>query len=252
MGVLVVKVVLAPAFVVGASVAMRRFGPRVGGLLGGLPLVAGPILLAFALSHGRSFGADSAASALLGLVSLTCFVVTYGLLAPRLGWRLTLPAGWIAFLASTAVLSAVEAPAGVGFVLALGAFAAGRAILVEIGGEGGYASPPPGWDLWMRAVSALAMVVTLTAVAGALGPGLSGLLAPFPIITSVLAAFTHAQRAPEVRRLLRGFLEGFVAFASFAFVVAVAIRSVGTGWAFLLALVVAVSVQAVVYLRARA
>src|ERR1700719_3836701 len=56
---LAAKLLLAPSFVVGASLAARRFGPRVGGLIGGLPVVAGPILLAYALAHGRSFAAGA-------------------------------------------------------------------------------------------------------------------------------------------------------------------------------------------------
>jgi hypothetical protein len=45
------------------------------------------------------------------------------------------------------------------------------------------------------------------AVSGALGPHLSGLLAPFPIITSVLAVFTHAHGGvARVGVLLRNFL----------------------------------------------
>ena len=55
---------------------------------------------------------------------------------------------------------------------------------------------PPAWDLPVRAVTAAAMVVTITAVSSAMGPHVSGLLAPAPIVTSVLAAFTHAQRGP--------------------------------------------------------
>ena len=38
---LAVKLLLAPSFVVAASLVARRFGPRVGGLIAGLPLVAG-------------------------------------------------------------------------------------------------------------------------------------------------------------------------------------------------------------------
>jgi len=51
-------------------------------LLGGLPVVAGPILLALTLIHGHSFGADAAASTLLALAALTAFVV-YGQVAVR-------------------------------------------------------------------------------------------------------------------------------------------------------------------------
>jgi len=57
---LAVKVLLAPSFVVGASLAARRFGPRIGGLVGGLPLVASPILLVYALTDGRVFAAGAA------------------------------------------------------------------------------------------------------------------------------------------------------------------------------------------------
>jgi hypothetical protein len=70
-----VKVLLAPSFVVGASLTARRFGARVGGLVAGLPVVAGPILLAYALAHGRGFAAGAAAGTLLGLVSLIAFVM---------------------------------------------------------------------------------------------------------------------------------------------------------------------------------
>ena len=60
-GLLAVKLTLAPAFVVGASLASRRFGPRMGGLIAGLPVVAGPILLVYALAHGRAFASGAAA-----------------------------------------------------------------------------------------------------------------------------------------------------------------------------------------------
>ena len=83
MATFAVKVLLAPSFVVGASLAARRFGPRIGGLVGGLPVVAGPILLVYALTQGADFAADAAAGTLLGLISLTAFVVVYGRLAGR-------------------------------------------------------------------------------------------------------------------------------------------------------------------------
>ena len=91
MAVLALKLILAPAFVVGASLTARRFGPRIGGLVGGLPVVAGPILLVLAIVHDRDFAARSATTSLLGLVSLATFVVVYGSAgrrrSPSLGWR---------------------------------------------------------------------------------------------------------------------------------------------------------------------
>src|SRR5205814_1542697 len=63
--------------------------------------------------------------------------------------------------------------------------------------------------------------LALTGLAGALGPRLSGLLASFPVLATVLAAFTHAQEGPAAAaQLLRGFATGLVAFAAFCFAVA--------------------------------
>jgi hypothetical protein len=90
-------------------------------------------------------------------------------------------------------------------------------------------------------------VLALTAIAGWLGPQLSGLLAPFPIIASVLATFTHNQRGvDETRRLLRGLLSGFGAFALFCFALALALPAMSIALAFALATAVALLAQAVV------
>jgi hypothetical protein len=246
---LLVKLFLAPSFVVGASVTARRFGPRVGGLVAGLPVVAGPILLAYALAHGSGFAADAATGTLLGLVSLIAFVVVYGRLAGRLFWGASMFGGWLAFAVATAFFSALSVPAAGGLVLAFAALAAGLAALPRPQPVAPSSDPLPRWDLPLRAACALALVLTLTAIAGWLGPQLSGLLAPFPIIATVLATFTHAQRGvDETLRLLRGLISGFGAFALFCFTLAVSLPSLGIAAGFLLATAVALLTQALVLL----
>jgi hypothetical protein len=242
--VLAAKVVLAPGFVVGVSVLARRFGARIGGFVGALPVVAGPILLVYALAHGRAFGADAAAGTLLGLVSLAAFVAVYSHLAGRTTWSLSLLAGWAAFLLATALMSRLSVPASGALVLAGAAIGVVLVILPRAGGEGGPRAQPPTWDLPLRAMSALVLVLALTAAAGWLGPRLSGLLAPFPVIASVLAAFTHAQRGSAYAQRLLGVLTaGFVAFALFCFTLAISLRSLGIGTAFALASGVALLTQ---------
>jgi hypothetical protein len=250
---LAVKVLLAPSFVVGASLVTRRYGPQVGGLIAGLPVVAGPILLAYALAHGREFTATAAAGTLLGLVSLIAFVVVYGRLAGRVWWGASMLAGWIAFAAITAVFS-VDTPAvGVALGLAGVALVAGLAALPRPGPDQRPQAPPPTWDLPLRAACAVAMVLTLTAVAGWLGPRLSGLLAPFPIIATVMATFTHAQRGTDdLLRLLRGLLNGFGAFALFCFTLSVSLRRLDTAAAFALATALALLTQTIVLALVRA
>jgi len=242
---LAVKLLLAPSFVVGASLAARRFGPRIGGLIGGLPVVAGPILLVYALAHGRAFAAGAAAGTLLGLVSLIAFVVVYGRLAGRLFWGASMLAGWLAFALATAAFSTLSLPLGAALGLVALALLVGLAALPRPGPDVLVHSAPPAWDLPVRGACALALVVALTAISGWLGPQLSGLLAPFPIITTVLATFTHAQRGTdELLRLLRGLVGGFGAFALFCFTLAVSLHHLDTAAAFALATVLAVATQA--------
>jgi hypothetical protein len=234
--VLAAKALLAPSFVVGASVAARRFGPWVGGVVAGLPVVAGPILLVYALAHGRVFAQHAAAGTLLGLLSLTAFVVVYGRLASRARWFACMLCGWAAFAIATLALDGFTVPAGVALALACAGFVVGLLLLPAQTSDREVTVSPPVWDLPVRAACALALVLALTAASGWLGPRLSGLLAPFPVITTVMATFTHTQRgAAEAVRLLRGMLSGFLAFALFCFTLAVSLRSMGVAAAFLLA-----------------
>ena len=246
MATLAVKVLLAPSFVVCASLAARRFGPRIGGLVGGLPVVAGPILLVYALTHGRAFAADAAAGTLLGLVSLTASVVVYSRLAGRALWPVSRLGGWSAFAAGTLLFSALALPTGAALALAGAGFVVGLRLLPDPSVSRTSSAAPPSWDLPLRAVCALLLVLALTAAAGWLGSRLSGLLAPFPVIASVLATFTHAQHGTdELLRLARGLISGFFAFALFCFTLAVSLRMLGIAGAFALASGVAMLTQGV-------
>ena len=247
MTLLAAKILLAPLCVVAVSLAGRRWGLAVAGVLGGLPVVAGPILLIETLLHGRGFGADAAAGTLLGLAALTAFVVVYGRVAVVAGPVPSVLCGWTAFLLGVGVLSLFQPPLALSLALVVACFVLGLRLLQPAPAPlpPPAAAAPPWWDLPARALAALGLVLTLTAVSGALGPHLSGLLAPFPIITSVLAAFTHAHEGvAQVGVLLRNFLVGFYGFAAFCFVLAVTLPTLESAAAFGLATAAALAVQA--------
>src|SRR3954453_9759146 len=77
MSLLLLKLTLAPGLVTATTLAGRRWGPAMAGWLGGLAGGGGPILMALTLEHGRAFGARAAGGALLGLLSLTFFILAY-------------------------------------------------------------------------------------------------------------------------------------------------------------------------------
>src|SRR3954447_16460932 len=117
MALLLLKLTLAPGLVAATTLAGRRWGPRVAGWLGGLPVVVAPILLALALEHGRAFATLAAEGALVSLLSLTLFILAYGWSARWMGWLPAAAIGWAAFGASTLVLDHVDIPNGLSLVL---------------------------------------------------------------------------------------------------------------------------------------
>ena len=247
--VIAVKLLLAPTFIVIASLTARRFGMLIGGTVAGLPGIAGPILLAFALEQGPGFAAHAAVGTLLGLISLTTFVVVYAWLAGHWPWPVCLMAGWAAFIAVTVPLSALNITSVPALMTSCAAFLVALRVLPHSPPPepGEVLALPPSWDLPARATSAILLVLILTSAASVLGPALSGLLAPFPIIASILAGFTHAHNGPILtRRILRGLVLGFFAFALFCFTVAQTVDTLGITAGFALAAAVALLTQAVV------
>ena len=119
MTVLAMKLLLAPLLVVASSLAGRRWGPQVAGILVVLPVVAGPILLILYLEHGSRFAAHAARAATLGIVPLALFAFVFGYLSRRHGWLATLAFGWIAVLVADLVLAQVDVPAVVALALAV-------------------------------------------------------------------------------------------------------------------------------------
>src|SRR4051812_24894517 len=175
MSLLLLKLTLAPGLVTATTLAGRRWGPRIAGWLGGLPVVVAPILLAISLEHGRSFGARAAGGALLGLLSLTFFVLAYGWCARVMGWLPAAAIGWAAFAAGTLLLDQVDVPNLAALVLVCVSFALTAVLLPHAPAEPAGAAPRD--DLILRAVATAGLVLALTGLAGALGARLGRLRA---------------------------------------------------------------------------
>jgi hypothetical protein len=245
MAVLAVRILLAPCFVIVASLVARRFGVRIGGVVGGLPVIAGPILLVLALAHGSPFASRAAVGVLLGMVGLAAFVLAYVATAGWVAWPGAVTAAYAAFALAVVAMRPVSVGPLMAFLIACGALVLTLGLLPRPRYLARTPLPHPRWDLPFRAVCTAIAVVTVTAIATTLGPHLSGLITSFPIITAVLSAFTHAHRGrDEATRLLRGFTIGFFAYAAFCVVVATSVRPLGIAACFALATVVALAVQA--------
>jgi len=220
---LILKLVLAPALVVGATLASRRWGWRAGGIITALPVVAGPILLIITLEHGEAFGARASRGALLGVVALSVFCVVFAR-TQRLGWVWALGFGWLAYAMIAIPASWCDAPPLAGLAVALASPAVARAVLGAGVIPAHRAATSPSWDIWARGASAALLVFTITSAADALGSAMSGVLTPFPVAASVLAAFTLARDGPAAAdSMIRGFVSALPAFAALLFAAAFAL-----------------------------
>ena len=260
---LLLKLLLVPGLVAAVTLAVRRWGPAVGGWLAGLPVVAGPVLVFYAIEQGDAFAAQAAHATLAGLIATVAFAVVYARCSVRVPWYGCVVLGWTAFAATILVLYALQpalVPSLVSLVVAtmLGRHAlpsrvrfvprqARDALSLSKGAEPGLRTEadvgrvppkadPPG-DLAIRLVATAALVLVLTGLAERLGATLSGLLNAFPVLTTIIAAFTHAQRGrAAVVAFLNGYLQSVVGFGLFCVVMAVTLVPFGLALAVLAAL----------------
>lgn len=249
--ILAFKLFITPLFIGSVTLAGRRWGPVISGLLIGLPLTSGPISLFLALQYGQEFAARAAVGTLVGQASVCMFCLAYSIAAQKRNWLVSVIVAVIAFLIMTAVWNSFSWSL-------LSAFAI---LLVVIGlvswlipqrATFSKATHPPRWDLPARMVIATAFVIMLTTFANVLGPQLSGLLSPFPVFGLVLSAFTHYQQGVDATtKLLRGIVVGSLAFASFFLVAGICLTQLVMVWTYTLATIAAVGVSGISFYLTR-
>ena len=246
------KLTLVPVFIAGVTLGSRRWGPRIGGWLNAVPMVAGPALLFLAIEQGTAFAARAALNTLAGLIGVAAFCLAYGWAALQAPWWVALAAGWAAFAVITFLLHDVPWQPWAALVAAATAFGLARVALPRVRGAPRQA-PPPAWDLPLRMAAAVVLVIAVTSLAEKLGPRLSGTLTPIPIASAILLGFTHAQQgATGAIAFLRTFLPAMWSFVLFCFVLTLALVPFGWLLGFVAALAVQGCAQALVLLALRA
>ena len=196
MSLIAAKIAITPTLMWAVSAAARRWGSLIGGLLSGLPLTSAPISIYLAVEQGERFAADAAIGSVAGLGAVTLCYLAYALCAPRTGAVPALAAGLSAFVLSGFVLHELIRP---GLWLATAIDLPLMALVVALCRPARRADPrlqrpkPPRWDMPARLAAATTLVLLVSTLAPYLGSGLSGLLAPIPIISWPLIAFARVQ-----------------------------------------------------------
>lgn len=232
------RIALVPLAVSFALKVTERFGHVTGGVVSGVPIVAGPIVYALAIEHGSAYGISAAAGALRGCIALNAFTWIYSELSRSHHWPFVLISGLIAFGAVTSMNAVIAAPNGASFITSIVASMLVYKRLVDLGER---------IDVWPRskllapAVSALALAAIVVLGSHRLDASLSGALASFPVVTSVLAVHAHrSASAAAARQLLKGLSVGLICYACFFLALGPLLERFATTRAFVLASLLAI------------
>ncbi len=234
--VLTLKLLLTPCLITLVSLIERRWGTDVSGWFMGFPFISAPISIIVAIQYGPGFAARSAVGTLGGLTSVCAFCLVYTLAALKFNWPACLAAAMSAFLLVTASWSAARLPLGPTLAIDAVALLVVLGVMPRRASLGNQTRLLPKWELPLRMVLAAAFVWLLSTTADLLGPSLSGLLAPFPVITSVIAPFTHRRfGAAAVTQLLHGIVLGLFSFATFYIVLVSLLPNLPLPWPYVAA-----------------
>jgi hypothetical protein len=247
----VLKITLAPLLVGGMSLAARRWGPTVGGLLMGLPWMTGPVLFFLALDKGDAFAVAACTGIELGVICICAFMLAYGAVSTFARWPLSIVAAIAAFAGSAWAAQGIVLPLW-GAAMVGAASLAVTAVLLPQPKTVVALSAPPWWDIPVRMLATLLLVTAIILCADLLGPRLSGIISTYPAILTVIGTFTHQQWGRDaVRLVLRGLALSLFAFVVFFLVLGKTLPALGLAGSFVAAMLAALVISATLMAQSR-
>jgi len=231
------RMVIAAAFVVTASVITERAGPAIGALVATLPISAGPSYIFLSLDHDALFIAQSALASLPVNAATVVFGLIYIVLAQRHGSWFSLGVGIVVWsiLVLSVRLFAWSLTAGlianaVAFAVCLPLVQRYRAVKMPLITRRWY-------DIPLRATMVAVLVATVVGVSNLVGPTISGIFAIFPIVFVSLMLILHPRiGGPPTAAVIANGLWGLIGFGTAIAVLHLAALHLGSAPALCLAL----------------
>jgi hypothetical protein len=244
MPLLIVKILLSTALVAAATLVQRRYGHRASGFLVGLPITTSPYLLLVAIEHGAMFTTHSAQGVLQGQVALVLFIAAYAHAPSTWPWWLTLGSATALCLLVTVLISQRLFPPLLTLVVLVVLWWLATKLWPATS-LGAARAEDASWELLVRLLVTLGILVGLTQIAPSLGATLAGGLATLPVISIVLCGATHRRFGPTgPRQFLRGLLISLPGATTFSLTVALLASAINTYAALSIALALTLAVAA--------
>jgi len=235
------KLIVTPLLMWAVSLASRRWGGLLGGLLSGMPITSALVMVFLCLEQGSGFAVNAVPGALGGLAAVQASYVCYLFSSRRVGIvptvLISLGCYGIAAYAFTHWGGLPVTLAAILCLVTLLVWATGReerpAQLAQIKARW--------WEIPLRMVAATSLLMLTTGTARWLGPAVSGMLAPIPVIAWPLVVFSHVQGGRySMAAMIRGNAIGGVGVIAFYLVIGRLLEHLGIALTFLLAIALAV------------
>jgi hypothetical protein len=185
------RMAVAAAFVVTASIITERAGAVIGALIATLPISAGPSYVFLALDHDAAFIAQGALASFPINAATMFFCLTYVMLAQRQNAAVAVGgaiAVWIA-------LAALERLVPWSLTRGLIANAVAFAICLPLFRRFQHVRMPlitrRWYDIPLRAAMVATLVTIVTALSHWVGPFVSGTIALFPVVLTSMTLILH-------------------------------------------------------------
>lgn len=234
-GILMAKALVSISVVVGLSVVAERVGLRAAGLLTGLPLGAGMIVVFTGLEQGATFAAAAAGFMVPGFATTLVFIYLYAAVAV---WRnrgglsaVALPA-----IAANAGYAGAAALAGMVQPTVWVSLPVMAVLLVVTSRLMAYLPNTPiaarvrfGFGVALfRAATATLAILTVSGIAGVVGPQWTGIFAAYPLTLFPLIVVIHAAyRGEHVAAMLKHIPLGLGGVILFCVTVTYAVPAIG-------------------------
>jgi hypothetical protein len=189
---LLLRMAIAAAFVVSASVITERSGPVIGALIATLPISAGPSYVFLALDHDAAFIAEGALASLPINAATITLGLAYAVLAQRFGVWLSAGVAIAVWLVLATIIRQFQWTLLAGLIVNAITFA----ICVPLLRPYAHVKKMPliarrWYDIPLRAALVATLVATVVSTSSWVGPRISGIIALFPIVFTSLMLILH-------------------------------------------------------------
>jgi hypothetical protein len=234
---LLLRMAIAAAFVVTASVITERSGPVIGALVATLPISAGPSYVFLALDHGAAFIAQGALASLPINAATIFMCLVYVVLAQRHAMLVSCGSAFAVWIVLASIIRQFDWSLTAGLAANLIAFG----ICIPLLAGYRHVKMPlvtrRWYDVPMRAVLVATLVAIVVSTSSWVGPRISGIIAIFPIVFSSMMVILHPRiGGPPTAAVLANSAWGLLGFGTAIAVMHVAVVQLGSAIGLCLAL----------------